>query len=95
MSGIDLIGIILKGRYCIIEQIGQGGEGSLYLARDMDLGTLWAVKELPMERKKEAKLMRLLEHPVLPKMTDYAERGEFCYLVMEYIRGKSLRQWLD
>lgn len=95
MSGIDLIGIILKGRYCIIEQIGQGGEGSLYLARDMELGTLWAVKELPMERKKEAKLMRLLEHPALPKMTDYAERGEFCYLVMEYIRGKSLRQWLD
>lgn len=95
VSSIDLIGIILKGRYCIIEQIGQGGEGSLYLARDMELGTLWAVKELPMERKKEAKLMRLLEHPALPKMTDYAERGEFCYLVMEYIRGKSLRQWLE
>ncbi len=95
MSRIDRIGIILKGRYCMIEQIGQGGEGNLYLARDMELGTLWAVKELPLERKKEAKLMRLLEHPALPKMMDYTERGEFCYLVMEYIRGKSIREWME
>lgn len=91
---ISLTGIILKGRYCILEQIGRGGQGSLYLARDLELGVLWAVKELPLERKREAKLMRILEHPSLPKMTDYTERGEFCYLVMEFIRGKSLGEWL-
>lgn len=92
---ISLIGIVLKGRYCIVEQIGQGGEGRLYLARDLELGKLWAVKELPLERKREARLMRLLEHPSLPKMTDYTERGEFCYLVMEFIRGKSLKTWIE
>lgn len=93
MRIISLIGIVLKKRYCVIEQIGQGGEGQLYLARDLELGKLWAVKELPLERKQEAKLMRLLEHPFLPKMTDYAERGDFCYLVMEFIKGKSLKAW--
>lgn len=89
-----LTGIILKKRYCILEKIGQGGDGSLYLARDLELGTLWAVKELPLERKREARLLRLLEHPGLPRMVDYAERGEFCYLVMEYIRGSSLGELL-
>ena len=75
--------MILKDRYFIIEQLGKGGQGNLYLARDLELGTLWAVKELPIERKKEAKLLKLLSHPSLPKMTDYIERDGNCYLVME------------
>jgi serine/threonine-protein kinase len=87
--------MILKGRYCILEQIGQGGEGCLYLARDMELGSLWAVKEIPVSRKKEAKLLRLLSHPYMPKMVDYLEKGEFCYLVMEYVQGKSLGWYLE
>lgn len=94
MRKISLTGIILKGRYFILEQIGQGGQGSLYLARDLELGIHRAVKELPIERKREAKLMRILEHPSLPKMMDYAERGDFCYLIMEFVRGKSLGELL-
>ena len=68
---IELTGIILKGRYCIMERIGRGGEGDLYLARDLELGIYRAVKELPAEKKREAGLFRLLEHPSLPKMIDY------------------------
>lgn len=94
MKIIDLIGVILKGRYCVIEKVGQGGDGNLYLARDLELGGIWAVKEIPLLRKKEAKLLRLLEYHALPKMIDYLEKGENCYLVMEYIRGKSLGKLL-
>lgn len=47
---INLTGMILKMRYCILEQVGAGGEGHLYLARDMELGNYWAVKELPLEK---------------------------------------------
>ena len=47
---INLTGMILKMRYCILEQVGSGGEGNLYLARDMELGNYWAVKELPIEK---------------------------------------------
>lgn len=79
-------------RYCVLEEIGSGGEGCLYLARDMELGCYRAVKEIPLDRKKEAKLLRLLEHPSMPQMIDYVENGGYCYLVMEYIRGKSLGQ---
>lgn len=91
---ISLTGRILKSRYCILEKIAGGGEGDVYLARDMELGTLWAVKELPLEKKKEAKLLRLLNHPGLPKMIDYLEKEENCYLVMEYIQGKNLEEWI-
>ena len=66
----------------------------MYLARDMELGNYWAVKELPLEKKREARLLRLLEHPSIPRMVDYVENGDHCYLIMEYIRGKSLGQML-
>ena len=48
---INLTGMILKMRYCILEQVGAGGEGHLYLARDMELGNYWAVKKLPLRGK--------------------------------------------
>lgn len=89
---ISLTGMVLKMRYCVVEEIGSGGEGHLYLARDMELGNYWAVKELPIEKKREARLLRLLEHPSIPRMVDYVENGDHCYLVMEFIRGKSLGQ---
>ncbi len=93
VTDIRLTGLILKGRYCILEQISTGGEGTLYLARDLELGCLWAVKEIPVSHKKEAKLLRLLDHPYMPRMIDYVEKEEYCYLVMEFIQGKSLEEW--
>ena len=66
----------------------------MYLARDLELGTLRAVKVLPLASSREAKLLRLLEHPSLPKMFDFAEKDDCCYLVMEYIHGKSFAQHL-
>lgn len=91
---ICLIGTVLKGRYCVMERIGRGGGGSLYLVRDMELGVYRAVKEIPAAGKREAKLMRLLEHPAIPRIVDYAEDREFCYLIMEYIQGQSLGEML-
>ncbi len=67
----------------------------MYLVRDLELGIFRAVKELPIRNRREAGLLRLLEHPFLPKMIDYTERGEYCYIIMEYIRGKSLEQYLQ
>lgn len=66
--------------------------GKLYLARDMELGSLWAVKEILPEQKKEAKLLRMIDHPAIPKMIDYVEKEDACYLVMEYIKGQSLEE---
>lgn len=91
---ICLIGNVLKERYCIVEQIGHGGGGSLYLAKDMELGICRAVKEIPIAKKKEARLMQHLEYPAIPKIIDCVETGEYCYLIMEYIKGQSLGELL-
>ena len=66
----------------------------MYLARDLELGIFRAVKELPASSRREAGLLRLLEHPYLPKMIDYTERGNFCYIIMEYIHGRSLEEYM-
>ena len=95
MIRIDLTGRILKSRYCILERISKGGEGSVYLARDMELGILWAVKQIPSAHKREAKLLRLFCHPSMPKMIDYVEKDEYCYIIMEYIPGKTLEWYIS
>ena len=103
---ICLIGNVLKERYCIVEQLGHGGGGSLYLAKDMELGICRAVKEIPIAKKKEARLMQYLEYPAIPKIIDYMEtllsrishRLERLYNVMQnfsvqgngFLYGKSL-----
>ena len=94
MRNISLIGTIIKERYCVMEKIGKGGEGQVYLARDMELGIYRAVKVLPVSEKQEADFLGRLEHPAIPKILDYSQDDQFCYVVMEYIKGKTLGQCL-
>jgi serine/threonine protein kinase len=95
---------VLSERYEIKGVIGQGGMGSVYLARDRRLSVKqWAVKELiyggsdPEEKKEverlfadEAHLLAQLDHPNLPKVVDFFTEGDRQYLVMEYIEGENL-----
>ncbi|MBI5963530.1 MAG: serine/threonine protein kinase [Chloroflexi bacterium] len=100
-------GEILRDRYRIREQIGQGGTGSIYLADDIRLeGRLCALKEvehnqaLPTQVFKqareqffrEASVLARLDHPNLPKVSDFFSDGPRDYLVMDYVPGKDLRE---
>ena len=100
-------GEILRDRYKIREQIGQGGTGSIYLADDNRLeGRLCALKEvehnqaLPTQVFKqareqffrEASVLARLDHPNLPKVSDFFSEGPRDYLVMDYVPGKDLRE---
>ena len=91
---MNLSGTVLKGRYCILDPVGKGGGGKVYLARDLELGVLWAVKEIPASGKSEVRMLLKLSHPSLPKMVDYIEDNRKCYLIMEYVKGKSLGEYL-
>ncbi|MBN2387157.1 MAG: serine/threonine protein kinase [Anaerolineales bacterium] len=99
-------GEVLRGRYRIRERIGQGGMGSIYLADDLRLeGRRCALKEVEYDRAlptkilkearhqflREATVLARLDHPNLPKVSDYFSIGQCDYLVMDYIPGKDLR----
>jgi serine/threonine-protein kinase len=98
-------GEILKERYTIRRIIGQGGMGSVYLADDQRLeGRLCAVKEvihdtgidsdlLNQSREqflREGTVLARLDHPNLPKVSDFFSVEERDYLVMDFIPGKDL-----
>lgn len=100
-------GEILRDRYQVREQIGQGGTGNIYLADDLRLqGRLCALKEvehnqaLPTEMFeqareqffREASVLARLDHPNLPKVSDYFAVDSRDYLVMDYVPGKDLRE---
>jgi len=99
-------GEVLRGRYRIVERIGQGGIGNIYLADDIRLtGRKCALKEVEHDRNlpdkilteardqflREATVLARLDHPNLPKVSDFFSIGERDYLVMDYVPGKDLR----
>ena len=99
-------GDVLRGRYRIRRVIGQGGMGCIYLADDQRLeGRQCALKEvehdrtLPAEMVREAReqflreatVLARLDHPNLPKVSDFFSIAARDYLVMDYVPGKDLR----
>lgn len=87
-----LIGKKIKDRYYLLERLGGGGDGTVYLARDEVLGKYWAVKETPAQRSKEMRILKNLSHSMLPQIADYVQEDEKAYLVMEYIEGRNLEE---
>jgi serine/threonine protein kinase len=99
-------GDVLRGRYKVNKIIGQGGMGSIYLADDIRLeGRQCALKEVEHDRtlppelarqakeqfQREATVLARLDHPNLPKVSDYFSINDRDYLAMDYVPGKDLR----
>ena len=91
--------------YRILEEIGQGGMATVYLAEHQTLGTKVAIKVLNTAlvhqdniRKRflaEARNMARMNHAHVIKVTDLIEEGELVAFVMEYIDGETLKAYLD
>jgi serine/threonine-protein kinase len=87
-------------RYLLLDVIGQGGMGRVYLARDTRLGRLVALKILAPERmsnpraiarfQREARVGAQLQHENLVRIYDFGEYNGRFFLVMEYIEGKTI-----
>lgn len=99
-------GGVLRERYKITEFISKGGMGSIYLAEDLRLqGRLCAVKEVRLDSSlsdetlnqtrtqflREATVLARLDHPNLPKVSDFFSEDHADYLVMDYVPGEDLR----
>jgi len=91
------------GRYRILEPLGQGGMGRVYLAEDPRLGRRVAIKVLPTDVSRdvawrarlllEARSASALNHPNIVTVYDLGEDDETLYVAMELVDGVTLRAW--
>jgi serine/threonine protein kinase/tetratricopeptide (TPR) repeat protein len=98
-TGHDLVGQKIR-TFEIVEMIGRGGMGVVYLARDTKLDRSVAIKSMPVELvgdstarmrfRREAKLLASLNHPNIAIIHDIIEQDDSGYLVLEYIPGQTL-----
>ena len=100
---------LLHSRYSIVSQVGTGGFGAVYQARDMLFSNrLVAIKEMsqdglsPQELaeataafEREALLLADLRHPNLPRIHDHFTENGRSYVVMDFIAGDTLEDFLD
>ncbi|MEW9501352.1 Stk1 family PASTA domain-containing Ser/Thr kinase [Jeotgalibacillus marinus] len=100
-----MIGKRLNGRYRILRTIGGGGMANVYLAHDMILDRDVAVKVLRLDYVNENDLLRRfqreaqsatsLTHPNIVTMYDVGDEGNDHYLVMEYVEGMTLKEYIQ
>lgn len=107
----NLIGKKLDGLYEVRELIGSGGMANVYKAvmlghnGPVPAGTVVAVKVLRQEYmhdpdlvrrfKNESKAISLLNHPNIVKVYDVSVNDDLQYIVMEYVDGMTLREYLN
>ncbi len=94
----------INDRYEIIKSIGEGGMANVYLAQDVILDRRVAIKILRGDLANDEKFIRRfqrealsassLSHPNIVEMYDVGEDNGDYYIVMEYVEGKTLKQYM-
>lgn len=101
---------VLKERFVLLQTLGSGGMGNVYLAKDLlreemdDSDSLIAIKVLNEECRRlpgalqslqrEAKKAQALSHPNIVTVYDFDRDGDNAFITMEYIEGDSLKEHL-
>ena len=103
-------GAVLRERYRIIESVKSGGMGAIYEAEDLRLeGRRCAIKEILLSAgmdetaraqaqeqfHREASILARLDHPNLPKVSDYFSDSDHDFLVMDFVPGRDLKDIMD
>ena len=96
-----MIGVKL-GNYRILEEIGAGGQGTVYKAADAKLGRTVVIKVLPPELtvkeanlkrfEREARLASALDHPNICTIFDLNDIEGVHFIVMQFVEGKNVRE---
>jgi len=100
-----LVGRLLDGRYHVRSRIAHGGMATVYLATDTRLDRMVALKVMHAELARdvdfvnrfigEAKSVARLSHPNIVQVFDQGSDGQYLYLAMEYVPGRTLRSLLQ
>jgi len=97
----------ILGRYEIIESIGKGAMGTVFLGKDPKIGRTVAIKTLPLSKEfdtqqldsvrsrfyREAETAGRLSHPNIVTIYDVGEEHDLAYIAMDYIEGSSLENY--
>src|SRR5882672_9498445 len=90
---------ILQSRYRVVGHLGKGGMGAVYEAIDLRLGHTVALKQTLTndeaqwkQFEREARLMAWLNHPALPRVSDYFTEGHRAFFVMQFVEGNDLAE---
>jgi serine/threonine protein kinase len=90
---------ILQSRYRVTRHLGQGGMGAVYEAIDLRLGHTVALKQTLTndedqwkQFEREARLLAWLNHPALPRVSDYFTEGHRAFFVMQFVEGHDLAE---
>jgi eukaryotic-like serine/threonine-protein kinase len=93
------------GKYRVKGELGRGGMGAVYLAEQPGLGREVAIKELILSPSadptalmrflQEAQVMARTSHPNLVQVHDLEQIGDANYIVLEFVRGRSLRDMVN
>ncbi|WP_460267385.1 protein kinase domain-containing protein, partial [Clostridium tertium] len=99
-----LIGKRISGRYQILRVIGGGGMANVYLAEDIILDREVAIKILRFDYandnefirrfRREAQSASSLDHPNIVSIYDLGEEDDIYYIVMEYVEGMTLKEYI-
>ncbi len=100
-----LHGALLAGRYRIVGRLARGGMATVYQAHDQRLDRTVAIKIIHTDHARDARVLQRLAdeartvarlaHPNIVAVYDQGTHEGAPYLVMEYVRGRSLREILD
>jgi serine/threonine-protein kinase PknG len=94
-------GTLVGGQYEVAGCIAHGGLGWIYLARDLKVNQRWVVLKGLLSNdnidviRGELQFLALVDHPNIVKVHNFAEHGDEPYIVMEYVRGSTLRKTLE
>lgn len=98
----SLSGITNIGRYNILQKLGRGASGVVYLAKDPYIKRNVAIKaaQTSTDKKRERFLVEAqsagqFNHPNIVSVYDVGVQDDFCYLAMEYIEGNTLEMYCD
>lgn len=91
---MSAVGEVLHNRYEIIAEIGKGGMSTVYMAKDKNLGSYWAVKQVKNDNqvktkafKEEVELLASLSYPDIPRIVDRIEVNKNYFVIMDLVNG--------
>ncbi len=105
-KGYEVVGItytsgqILQDTYQIIEEIGQGGAGVVYLAYHLRLEKYVVIKKIKegvvgrLDTRTEVDMLKSLHHKYLPQVYDFFQEKSDVYTVLDYIEGSDLASYV-